>query len=53
MKIKYLNSQLVLLALSEPIVKNYSVISEPIVKNENLFDWNKVVNNINFKNLKK
>jgi hypothetical protein len=53
MKIKYLNSQLVLLALSEPILKNYSVISEPIKKDENLFDWNKVVNNINFKNLKK
>jgi len=53
MKIKYLNSQLVLLALSEPMVKNYSVISEPMKKDVNLFDWNKVVNNINFKNLKK
>ena len=53
MKIKYLNSQLVLLALSEPILKSYSVISEPIKKDENLFDWSKVVNNINFKNLKK
>ena len=47
MKVKYLNSQLVLLATNEPVIDHSVIVkSEPeIVK---AFDWNSVITNINF-----
>jgi hypothetical protein len=44
MKVKYLNSQLLLLAKSEPIVKDHSPIIEP-TKPEG-FNWESVLNNL-------
>jgi HK97 family phage prohead protease len=44
MKLKYLNSQLLLLAKSEPIVKDHSPITEPKAE---AFDWNSVLNTFN------
>jgi len=42
MKLKYLNSQLLILAKSEPFVKEHSPIIEPIIAQE-LFNWSDVI----------
>jgi len=42
MKLKYLNSQMLILAKSEPFVKEHSLISEPIITQE-LFNWSDVI----------
>ena len=42
MKLKYLNSQLLILAKSEPFVKEHSLISEPIITDVP-FNWSKVI----------
>ena len=42
MKLKYLNSQMLILAKSEPFVKEHSLISEPIIAQE-LFNWCDVI----------
>ena len=46
MKIKYLNSQLVLLAKAEPITKGHSEIIKPTPEIVKPFDWNKVVKSL-------
>lgn len=43
MKLKYLNSQMLILAKSEPFVKEHSPIIEPIITQE-LFNWSDVIN---------
>jgi HK97 family phage prohead protease len=42
MKLKYLNSQMLILAKSEPFVKEHSPIIEPITAPK-LFDWSEVI----------
>jgi len=42
MKLKYLNSQMLILAKSEPFVKEHSPIIEPIIAQE-LFNWSDVI----------
>ena len=42
MKLKYLNSQMLILAKSEPFVKEHSLISEPIITDVP-FNWSKVI----------
>jgi len=42
MKLKYLNSQMLILAKSEPFVKEHSPIIEPIITQE-LFNWSDVI----------
>ena len=46
MKIKYLNSQLVLLARNEPTTKSHPDLSEPITEEIKPFDWNEVVKSL-------
>jgi hypothetical protein len=43
MKLKYLNSQMLILAKSEPFVKEHSPIIEPITVVES-FNWSEVIN---------
>jgi hypothetical protein len=43
MKLKYLNSQMLILAKSEPFVKEHSPIIEPITAPK-LFNWSEVIN---------
>jgi len=43
MKLKYLNSQMLILAKSEPFVKEHSQITEPLITQE-LFNWSDVIN---------
>jgi hypothetical protein len=45
MKLKYLNSQMLILAKSEPFVKEHSPIIEPIKTNEP-FNWSAVISKI-------
>jgi hypothetical protein len=45
MKLKYLNSQMLILAKSEPFVKEHSPIIEPIITNEP-FNWSAVISKI-------
>lgn len=45
MKLKYLNSQMLVLAKSEPFVKEHSQIIEP-PKTDDSFNWNAVLNSI-------
>ena len=42
MKLKFLNSQMLILAKSEPFVKEHSPIIEPIIAQE-LFNWSDVI----------
>jgi len=42
MKLKYLNSQMLILAKSEPFVKEHSLITEPIITDVP-FNWSKVI----------
>ena len=45
MKLKYLNSQMLILAKSEPFVKEHSQIIEPIITSP-AFNWSEVINKI-------
>ncbi len=46
MKIKFLNSQLVLLARTEPTTKSHPDLNKPTTEIVENFDWNKVVKSL-------